>query len=124
MDDTSAKRRPRRQNVYFPDHIIDWLSGFESLSGRVTQVLDRYRDALRRTKIEQKFSAEEMLVIRAACHNWWAEPAATIFGGIALELEDTGAPAELIAKVAALSPWEQVALIEHVEALESDARAS
>lgn len=114
-DDT--KRRPRRQNVYFPDPIIDYLSGAESLSGRVTQIIDRYRETLRRTRIAERFDESEMLTIRRACHGWWAEPAATIFGGIALELEDSGAPPALVAKVGELTPWEQVALLEHVEGL-------
>ena len=114
-DDT--KRRPRRQNVYFPDPIIDYLSGAESLSGRVTQIIGRYREALRRTRVADRFDDGEMLTIRQACHGWWSEPAATIFGGIALELEDYGAPAELVSKVAAMTPWEQVALLEYVEGL-------
>lgn len=115
MANAPESRRPRRQNVYFPDPIIDYLSGAESLSGRVTQIIDRYRETLRRTKIEQKFTPDEMFAIRFACLGWLADPAATIFGGIALELEDSGAAAELVAKIGTLSPWDQVALVEYIE---------
>ncbi len=122
--DTPTKPRSPRKNVYFPEHILDRLGNPESLSGRVTQILDRYFEALRRTKIADQFTPEEMLAIRQACHNWLAEPAATIFGGIALELEDSGAPAEFVAKVMSLTPWEQVAMVEHVDTLKSNAPAA
>ena len=115
--------RPNRQNIYLPDHLKDYVADAPSLSGRVSTIIDRYREALRRTKVEQKFTADELLHIKRACWSWWIEPAATIFGGIAMELEDEGlAPADLIAKVQALSPFEQVALVEWIEREKDKAR--
>lgn len=112
---TDEKKRPRRQNIYFPDRMMDNLSNEESLSGRVVEILDRYFEALRRTKPHIKFTADEQLVIRQACQGWWAQPAATIFGGIGMELEDNGAPDDLVAKINALTPFDQVALLEWVK---------
>jgi hypothetical protein len=111
-----SKSRPNRQNIYLPDHLRDLVSGYPSLSGRIATIIDRYHEALRRTRIERRFTADELAHIRRACWSWLAEPAATIFDGAAMELEDEGeAPAELIAKLRALTPFEQVALVEWLE---------
>lgn len=109
--------RPNRQNIYLPDHLRDYVADAPSLSGRISTIIDRYREALRRTRVEQKFTADELTHIKRACWSWWIEPAATIFDGIAMELEDEGvAPPDLIAKVRSLSAWEQIALAEWIEA--------
>ena len=109
----SAPKRPNRQNIYLPDQIRDYVAGAPSLSGRISTIIDRYSETLRRTKVERNFSADELSHIKRVCSGWHAEPAATVFDGIALELDDEGiAPAELIAKVRSLSPFEQVALVE------------
>lgn len=108
--------RPNRQNIYLPDHLRDYVADAPSLSGRISTIIDRYREALRRTRVEQQFSAEDLHHIRRACNGWLADPAATIFDGVAMELEDEGvAPRELLDKVRALSPFEQVALVEWLE---------
>jgi hypothetical protein len=108
--------RPNRQNIYLPDHLRDYVADAPSLSGRISTILDRYREALRRTRVEQQFTPDELHHIKRACWSWWVEPAATIFDGVAMELEDEGvAPATLIAKVRALSAFEQVALVEWLE---------
>lgn len=117
--------RPNRQNIYLPDHLKDYVADAPSLSGRVSTIIDRYREALRRTRVEKQFTDDELTHILRACWSWWAEPAATVFGGVAMELEDEGvAPADLIAKVAALSPWEQIALVEWIESRRRLAAAS
>ena len=108
--------RPNRQNIYLPDHLRDYVADSESLSGRISTIIDRYSEALRRTRIEKRFTADELHHIKRACWSWLAEPAAMVFGGVELELEDEGvAPAALIEKVKALSPFEQVALVEWFE---------
>lgn len=108
--------RPNRQNIYLPDHLRDAVSGYPSLSGRVSTVLDRYHEALRRTRIADRFTSHELDTIYDACVFWSAEPAATVFGGVELELIDMGGvSAELMTKVQALTPFEQVALVEWIE---------
>ena len=106
----------KRQTIYLRPDLRDYLVGYESQSGRINDIVDRYHEALRRTRIERHFTADEQAHIKRACSSWRMEPAATIFGGIELELDDEGiAPQELISKIAALSPFEQVALAEWVE---------
>lgn len=119
---TAQKTRPNRQNIYLPDHLRDYVSGYDSLSGRISTIIDRYHEALRRTRIEKRFTADELAHITRACWSWLAEPAATVFNGVEIELEDEGdAMPELVAKVRALTPFEQVALVEFVERQRSDA---
>jgi hypothetical protein len=113
-----------RKNVYFPDHILEKLRCDDSLSGRVTEIIDRYFEMVRRTRIEKRFSKAEMNLMRDACLSWLPEPAATVFGGVALEVEDSlpdgldkkwGVDAHaLIAKLNGLGPGEEVALVEAV----------
>ncbi len=82
--------RPNRQNIYLPDHLRDYVSGHPSLSGRISTILDRYQEMLRRTRIERRFTDAEMQAMRTTCAGWIAEPAATVFGGVAMEIEDAG----------------------------------
>ena len=112
---TETARRPRRQNIYLPERLIDYLADSESLSGRVVQIIDRYCEALERTPVQERFSAADMVTIRAACHGWWAEPAATIFGGLAMEVDAAGGPPDMVARLNGLSPWEQIALLEYIQ---------
>lgn len=113
------RARPNRQNIYLPDHLRDAVAGYESLSGRIARILDRYHEALRRTRIERRFSDEELHAIESACWSWFVEPAAVIFDGVAIEVEDYGdeveIPSGLVDKVRQLTPFEQVALVEWVE---------
>jgi len=119
-----------RKNVYLPDRILDALSGHGSLSGRITTILDRYHEMVRRTRIHQKFSERELGLMRAACNGWHAEPAAAVFGGVALEVEDALPDgladewevdaAALLQKLRALSPGEEIALVEAVAAQRDD----
>lgn len=110
--------RPNRQNIYLPDHIRDYVSGHPSLSGRISTIIDRYQEMIRRTRIERRFTDAEMQAIRTACQGWLPEPSATVFGGVALEVEDAGElgtnKAALLAKLTALMPGEEVALVEFI----------
>lgn len=115
-----------RKNVYFPDDILVLLQGKGSLSGRVTTIIDRYHEMVRRTRIERHFSQAEMACVLDACMNWLAEPAPTVFGGAALEVEDSLADGiaekwgvdggALLSKLKALTPGQEVALVEAIEA--------
>lgn len=107
--------RPNRQNIYLPDHLRDYVADAPSLSGRISTIIDRYREALRRTRIERLFTPAELAEIRKRCSGWIAEPAATIFDGIAMEVDDGGGHAALVQKLRALSPFEQVAMVEWLE---------
>jgi hypothetical protein len=111
--------RPNRQNIYLPDHLRDYVAAAPSLSGRISDILDRYREAIRRTRIERRFSDDELAAIRGACAAWLTrgQPAAILFDGVAVELEDEDQcePA-LIAKIRSLDPFEQIALVEWLEA--------
>lgn len=111
-----------RKNIYLPAHILASLQGHGSLSGRITTVLDRYHEMVRRTRIERKFTAGEISLMRDACNGWLPEPAAALFGGVALEVEDAagdglaekwGVDAKsLLKKLEALTPGEEVALVD------------
>jgi hypothetical protein len=114
-----------RKNIYFPDHILEKLRGDDmSLSGRVTEIVDRYFEMLRRIRIEKEFTTAEMNLMKDACRSWLPEPAATVFGGVALEVEDSLPygldkkwkvnAKELLAKLEELTPGEEIALVEAV----------
>jgi hypothetical protein len=114
--------RPNRQNIYLPDHLRDYVSGHPSLSGRIATILDRYQEMLRRTRIERRFTDAEMQAMRTACAGWIAEPAAAVFGGVALEVEDAGDigidAQSLLIKLQSLTPGEEVALVEYLQTTE------
>jgi hypothetical protein len=95
------------------------------LSTRIAVVADRHAELCRRARITRLFTTPELDAIRDATRSWLPEPAATIFGGVALELEDAAddglgekwgidLPA-LLAKVRALGLAEQVALVDWIE---------
>lgn len=114
-----------RKNIYLPDHLLALVQGHGSLSGRISTIVDRYHEILRRTRIERRFTEVEFNAIRDACQSWLAEPAAALFGGVALEIEDSLADglaekwdvdaAALLDKLKALTPGEEVALVESIE---------
>lgn len=117
-----------RKNIYLPDHILDRLAKRgpdDSLSGSITTILDRYFEIMRRTKPWTKFSEAEIGIMRDACMSWLPDPATTIFGGIAMEVEDSipdGLEKKwnvdvkaLLAKLADLSPAEEVALVDYLK---------
>ena len=113
-----------RKNVYLSERTLEQLDG-DGLSSRITQIVDRYSEMVRRIRIEKKFTEAERNLIRDACLSWLPEPAATIFGGVALEVEDSlpdrldakwQVDAQtLLTKLAALSPGEEVALVDWIE---------
>ena len=79
----------------------------------------------RRTRIERKFSDAERNAILDATISWLVDPAAAVFGGVAMEIEDAipdglaekwgvdvGA---LLEKLRNLTPGDEVALVEWIE---------
>lgn len=113
----------RRTTIYLTDRAEAVLSGGESLSGSINRVADRYYEVVRRSRID--LSPAELNAVRDALSGWLAEPAATISGGPALEVEDALADglAErhgidgpvLVAKLRGLTYAQEVSLVDSVE---------
>ena len=121
----------KRTSTYLSDRTVDILDAAMgdtgSLSGEINKFVDRYAEVIRRHRgVEKLFSVAEMNAMRDVANGWWAEPAATIDGGLALNLEDSiqdgigekwgvDAPA-LVARLRALSYADQLALVAGIEA--------
>lgn len=113
----------RRTTIYLTDRAEAALAGGDSLSGSINRIADRYYEILRRSRID--LSDAEMDAVRDALNGWLAEPAATISGGPALEVEDAldDGLAErhgidgraLVDKLRELSYAQEVALVDYVE---------
>lgn len=116
-------QKTARKNVYFDQRTLDLIGQADSLSGSVRRIVDRYAEIVRRERPWERFEPRELDAIRDACISWLAEPAAVIIGGIGLEILDAERLAEkwgvdaraLAAKVDALSPGQQIALIDWIE---------
>lgn len=118
----------RRQTLYLSDEAEKLLGNPENVSGRVSQMVSRYGEILRRDTESclAQFSEREQFAIRAACHSWLMEPAATIVDGAALEVADAS-PSEiglseaergaLVEKLRGLSVADQMVLAEWIEGL-------
>lgn len=111
-----------RKNIYFPARILDYLKerSDDSLSARVTAIVDRYRELMQRAEpITDKFTARELKLI------WEVTAERPEFGQHAVLLmidwptliRRHGNDAKLAAKMEALTPFERVQLIEHIETL-------
>ena len=121
----------KRTSTYLSDRTVGILDAAmgddDSLSGEINKIVDRYNEIIRHHRgIEAQFSASEMNAMRDVANGWWAEPAATIDGGLALNLEDSiqdgigekwgiDAPA-LVARLRALPFADQLALVVGIEA--------
>lgn len=116
---------PKRVSTYLTDRSLEIAGAGDSLSGGINRSLDRYGEILRRARIDERFTPAEMDCIRDVCTGWLAEPAATIAGGIGLELLDSipdgigekwGVDVRaLAARVDALPFADQIALVESIE---------
>lgn len=121
----------KRTSTYLSDRTVDILDAAMgdagSLSGEINKAIDRYNEVVRRHRgVEKQFSEAELNALRDVANGWWAEPAATIAGGLALELEDSlpdGIAAKweidgeaLLVKLRALSYADQLALVAGIEA--------
>jgi hypothetical protein len=111
--------RSRRMNVYLTERVGRFADGYPSRSARVAVIIDRYYEALRRMRVHERFSDPELRVMRQILRGWTAEPAGVLFGGLLLEIKTNGvgSPA-LTKKLEALSAFDEVALIEWLEAQE------
>ena len=121
----------KRTSTYLSDRTVDILDAamgdVGSLSGEINKGIDRYHEVIRRHRgIEDQFSEAELNALRDVCNGWIAEPAATIAGGLAMELGDSlqdgitekweiDAPA-LLAKLNALPYAGELALVVGIEA--------
>lgn len=113
----------RKTTIYLTDRAEAVLAGGESLSGSINRIADRYYEVMRRSRID--LTPGELDAVRDALNGWLAEPAATISGGPALEVEDAldDGLAErhgidgraLVAKLRALTYPQEVALVDAVE---------
>ena len=113
----------KRTTIYLTDRAEAVLAGGDSLSGSINRLADRYYEIMRRSRID--LTPAELDAVRDALNGWLAEPAATIAGGPALEIEDAlpdgltdkwsiDGPA-LVAKMRALTYAQEVALVDAVE---------
>lgn len=122
----------KRTSTYLSDRTVDILDAamgdVGSLSGEINKSIDRYHEVIRRHRpaAEAQFSEAELMALRDVANGWLAEPAATIAGGLALELSDSlpdgiaekwgiDAPA-LIAKLNNMPYADQLALVASIEA--------
>lgn len=121
----------KRTSTYLSDRTVDILAAamgdVRSLSGEINKDIDRYHEVIRRHRgVEAQFSEAELNALRDVCNGWIAEPAATISGGLAMELEDSlpdgvagkweiDAPA-LLAKLRAMPYADELALVAGIEA--------
>lgn len=113
----------RRTTIYLTDRAEAVLAGGESLSGSINRIADRYYEIIRRSRID--LSDAELAAVCDALNGWLAEPAATISGGPALEVEDALADGlaerhgidgrALLAKLRRLTFAQEVALVDSVE---------
>lgn len=121
----------KRTSTYLSDRTVDILDAAMgdtgSLSGEINKFVDRYAETVRRHRgVEKRFSEEELNALRDVANGWIAEPAATIAGGLAIELEDSlpdGIAAKweidadaLLAKLRALPYADELALVAGIEA--------
>jgi hypothetical protein len=108
-----------RKNVYFLPHVLRLIEKrSDSLSGIVNSAVDRYLEALRReppgVALKRHFKPDELDAITELCLGMTLDPAANIFTSIEWELRQAGRH-DLAAKVAKLSPWEQILVAEMIE---------
>lgn len=121
----------KRTSTYLSDRTVDILDAAMgdtgSLSGEINKFVDRYAETVRRHRgVEKRFSEAELNALRDVANGWIAEPAATIAGGLAIELEDSlqdGIAAKweidadaLLAKLRALPYADELALVAGIEA--------
>lgn len=113
-----------KRGIYFSDDQAEFLG--DVTSKRVAVVVDRYREILRRERIDQEFSEVEWNLLRDIGNGTVFEPAQLIAGSLAQMAEDSRpdgvfekwdvAPGELITKLRCLTYAQEVAVVEAIEA--------
>lgn len=120
-----------KATIYFPDNVVRRIGDLPAdvrLSARITDMLDRYGAcvAVARREVLPLLTHEERLNIRSVCMCWITrgQLADALLGGLAAEVEDSALPggdlegqdvAPLVAKLRAMTPIQQFALIEWIE---------
>lgn len=111
----------KRTSLYLNPPLREALEGAGSISGRLGQVCDRYLEICDRANIEGRFTVAELRAVRESCAGLVFAPAPLITGAVASAFAASGEPEfgspdwTLLAKLRALTYWEQVALVEIIE---------
>lgn len=114
----------KRTSTYLTDHTLRIAGDGDSLSGALNRIVDRYGEICRRLRVEDQFTPAELDALRAVANGWLADPAATIAGGLALEVADADPEqleafdvdrAALLGKLRALDYAHEVALVDAIE---------
>ncbi len=115
--------------IHLPDETLARLrttSDDGTLSASIHRTVSRYTELIRRTQqaLAGRFTPAEMDALRDVANGWLADPAATIPGGLAAEWEDALPEigeahevdgAAVLARLQALTPAEDFALVEAIE---------
>jgi len=113
-----------KKGIYFADDQAEFLG--DITSKRVAMALDRYREILRRERIEQEFGEAEWNLLRDMGNGTAFEPAQLVAGSLAQMADDSrqdglfekwGVDAnDMITKLRCLNYAQEVAAIEEIEA--------
>jgi len=113
-----------KKGIYFADDQAEFLG--DVTSKRVATAVDRYREILRRERIEQEFGEAEWNLLRDIGNGTLFEPAQLIAGSLAQMAEDSQAdgvfdkwdvaPTDMLTKLRCLSYAQEVAVVEAIEA--------
>lgn len=114
-----------RKNVYLDPRTLDLLGGCGGLSSSIRTIVDRYAELVRRERPWETLCEAERSAVRDACMTWTPEPAATIPGGIGLEIRDAEADGlgakwgvdalALADKIDAMTAGQQIAMVDWIE---------
>lgn len=114
----------KRTSTYLTDRTLQVAGDGDSLSGSINRIIDRYGEICRRLRVEDRFTSAELDALRAVANGWLAEPAATIAGGLALEVADANPDAfeafnvdrrALLSKLRDLDYAHEVAMVDSIE---------
>lgn len=113
-----------KKGIYFPDDQAEFLG--DVTSKRVAMAIDRYREILRRERVERLFTEAEWNLLRDVCNGTVFEPAQLIAGALVAEVKDATYDGiadkwsvdvpMLLENLEKLSYVQQVAVIEVIEA--------
>lgn len=120
-----------KKGIYFADDQAEFLG--DITSKRVAMAVDRYREILRRERIDRLFTEQEWDLLRDVCNGTLFEPAQLIAGALAAEVKDATYDGiadkwsvdvpMLLENLEKLTYAQQVAVVESIEAwwrLQSD----
>lgn len=109
-----------RRNIYFKSQrIMKALGEHPNISKRVTDIIDRYDELVRRTNIRSRFTSREWTVLKAATADW--EPTAAAIFDLPNQVflwgqRNVQQVGPLLNKLRTLTPGEMIALADAIEA--------